>query len=65
MTYSAANIEFDKMATDRKARIMDIFEQLCAENVLNVRDAFVAAVEDECKAVETERVISQAQGATQ
>jgi hypothetical protein len=65
MTYSNANIEFDKMDIDRKERVLDLFDALCRENILNVRDAFIAAVEDECKAIDVEMMLRQPEGAVQ
>ncbi len=65
MTYSEANTHFDKMDTDSKARIISIFEALCRENTLNVYEAFIAAVENECTAIKIELLLRQAKGAMQ
>ncbi len=62
MTYADANIQFDKMAPDSKARIISIFDSLCRENTMNVREAFVAAVADECTAIETKKQLRYATG---
>ncbi len=60
MTYSDANIQFDKMHPDNKARIISIFEALCRENTLTVFEAFISAVEDECAAINIETRLKQA-----
>ncbi len=65
MTYSRANTLFDEMDTARKQRVVDLFESICRENTMSARDAFVAAVEDECKAAATESLLRQAKGEMQ
>lgn len=56
MTYSNANIAFDAMDIASKERVIRTFELIFGETgFANVREAFAAAVKDECKAIEVEK----------
>jgi hypothetical protein len=58
MTHADAARCFDQWPPYRKDRVIYIFESIRGSNTFaSVHDAFVAAVEDECKAIETEAAL--------
>jgi hypothetical protein len=58
MTHADAARRFDAMDADRKDSVVRLFEDILSSNTLpTVHDAFIAAVEDECKAIETESAL--------
>jgi hypothetical protein len=60
MTHADAARCFDTWPSYRKDRVIYIFESICGSNIFpSVHDAFVAAVEDECKAIETESALRE------
>jgi hypothetical protein len=60
MTHADAARCFDTWPADRKDRVIYIFDSIRCSNIFpSVHDAFIAAVEDECKAIETEMLIGQ------
>jgi hypothetical protein len=60
MTHADAARCFDKWPPDRKDRVIYIFESIRGSNIYpSVHDAFVAAVEDECKAIKAEMLLRE------